>query len=462
MKNFVDSRHEYYENFCDRWQFYLDSYEGGRDYLEAGYLFRHFRENELDYQDRRIRSYYYNFCRTVVDTYISHIFRQSNSIFRDSRGVRDYERFLGDVDGKGSDMHVFMQEQVAPAAQIFGHVSVLVDKPVINRKLTSRAEEQLLNIRPYLALIYPQNLVDFRLDKKGNFIWARIRETAPSSDNPFQTDKQEHKWRYRTWTADHWYLHDENGEEISSGEHRLGRVPIVTIYNVESKMYPRFGVSALADIAPINRSIYNWCSLNDEFLYRQCFNILAIPQAPGAKQKKIGTQNALTFPYDATKTPFYIYPPVEPGEYLLKNINDAIVQIYRIAVLGMYELGRVRQVQSGISKAYDFQRASQNMMKKARNLEKAEADIGEIWALWENRRGFRPVVEYPTEFNIPDLSEQLKTDFELIKMNISETFTKAVKRRIALRSIKLSNIEQQRVFDEIDSAKSETVGTETE
>ena len=453
MKKFVDSRHEYYENFCDRWQFYLDSYEGGRDYLEAGYLFRHFRENELDYQDRRMRSYYYNFCRTVVDTYISHIFRQSNAIFRDSRGVRDYERFLGDVDGKGNDMHVFMQEQVAPAAQIFGHVHVLVDKPVINRKLTSRAEEQLLNIRPYLALIYPQNLIDFRLDKKGNFIWARIRETAPSSDDPFKTDTGEDKWRYRTWTADHWYLHDEDGEEISSGEHRLARVPIVTVCNVESRRYPRFGVSALADIAPINRSIYNWCSLNDEFLYRQCFNILAIPQAPGAKQKKIGTQNALTFPYDAAKTPFYIYPPVEPGEYLLKNINDAIVQIYRIAVLGMHELVRFRQAQSGISKAYDFERANQNMTKKARNLENAEAGIGEIWALWENRKGFKPVVEYPTEFNIINLSEQLKTDFELIKMNISETFNKAVKRRIALRSIKLSSTEQQRVFDEIDSAK---------
>ena len=462
MKKFIDTRHEYYDDFCDRWRFYLNSYEGGLDYLEAGYLFRHFRENELDYQDRRMRSYYYNFCRTVVDTYVSHIFYQSNAVFRGNSGIQDYDRFLADVDGRGNSMHIFMQEQVAPAAQLFGHVNVLVDKPIVNRQLSSRAEEELLNIRPYLAVIYPENLVDFKLDSKGNFVWARIRETAPSSDDPFQTENEEYRWRYRTWTVDRWHLHDENGELISSGQHRLGRVPIVTVYNVESKKYPRFGVSTLADIAPINRSIFNWCSLNDEFLYRQCFNILAVPQAPGSKLKKIGTKNALTFPYDAAKTPFYIYPPVEPGEYLLKNINDAIVQIYRIAVLGTYELGRARQVQSGLSKAYDFQRANQNMMKKARNLEKAEAEIGDIWGLWTNRKGFQPVVEYPTEFNINDLAEQIKTDFELIRMDISETFTKAIKKRLVSRTIKLGRIEQKRILEEIESANNLDTSTKAE
>ena len=73
---------------------------------------------------------------------------------------------------------------------------------------------------------------------------------------------------------------------IASGEHRLGRVPLVTVYNVASRKYPRCGASALADIAPVNRSIFNWCSLNDEFLYRQCFNILAIPDYPMAGKRR--------------------------------------------------------------------------------------------------------------------------------------------------------------------------------
>ncbi len=461
MRSFVESRHENHDTFSPEWRFYLNSYEGGQNYLHENYLFRHFRENEMDYQDRRQRSYYYNFCRTVIETYISHIYHQSNAIYRDSMGIREYQRFLEDVDGRGNSMQIFMQEQIAPAAQIFGHVHVLIDKPVINRPLRSRAEEQLLNIRPYLALIYPENLVDFRLDEKGNFIWARIRELSPSSDDPFQTEEEEQRWRYRTWTTERWFIHDEYGGPIASGEHRLGSVPIVTIYNVESKRHPHFGISALADIAPINRSIYNWCSLNDEFLYRQCFNILAIPEAPGTKTKKVGTRNALTFPYDATKTPFYIYPPVEPGEYLLKNINDAIAQIYRIAVLGMYELGRARQAQSGISKAYDFQRASQNMARKARNFEKAEVEIGAAWGLWQKKNGFKPIVAFPAEFNMTDLAQQLRTDFEIIQMSISETLTKALKKRIATRAIKLSGASLEEVFEEIETAKEPAEKSET-
>ena len=133
MTRFIDSRHQNYDDFCDRWRFFLNSYEGGRDYLEGGYLFRHFREDEPDYQDRAIRSYYYNFCRTVVDTYVSHIYQQTTAIYRNSGEVREYDRFLSNVDGKGNGINLFMQEQAAPAAQIFGHVHVLVDKPDLHR-----------------------------------------------------------------------------------------------------------------------------------------------------------------------------------------------------------------------------------------------------------------------------------------------------------------------------------------
>lgn len=452
MTRFIDSRHPYYDEFYDRWRFYLNSYEGGRDYLEGGYLFRHFREDEPDYQDRAMRSYYYNFCRTVIDTYISQIYQQTTAIYRNSGGIREYDRFLSNVDGKGNGIDLFMQEQAAPAAQIFGHVHILIDKPPMTRRPMTRADEEALNLLPYLTLIYPENLLDYRLDSKGDFIWARTREIAPSPDGPFASMPSEPRMQYRTWTRTNWYLHNDNGSLIASGAHNLGRVPIVTVVNVHSKKYPRCGVSALADIAPINRSIYNWCSLNDEFLYRQCFNILAIPQVPGSKVKKLGTMSALTFPYDAAKTPFYIYPPVEPGEYLLRNINDAIMQIYRIAVLGMHELEPTRQVQSGVAKAYDFQRANQNMVKKARNLEQAEIAVGELWGLWQGRRGFRPVVEYPTDYNINSLAEQLRADFELIQMNISDTFNKTLKKRMAQRAIKLRDAEQKKVFTEIDSA----------
>ena len=453
MGNFVESRYAMYEEFCGCWTFYLDSYEGGEDYLRASYLFRHVKEDEEDFRDRIQRSYYYNFCRTVVDTYVAHLFRKANSIYRRGDDEGEYERFLSDVDGRGTSMNTFMQEQVAPAAQILGQVFVVVDKPRFQGELNSKAEEREKGVRPYVVAVDPRAVTDFRLDSQGNFLWIRIRERREEEVDPFyKSEKAEgDEYVYRTWTRERWFLHDEEGNLIESDEHNLGRVPVVTVFNVESRKYPGFGVSALSDIAPINRSIYNWCSLNDEFLYRQCFNILAMPEMPGVKRRKVGPGNALTYPIDAARPPHYIYPPVEPGAYLLKNIDAAITQIYRLAVLGATWGEERPQSASGIAKAYDLYQTSENLIKKAKNLEQAEAEIGELWGLWEGKKGFKPTVEYPVDFKISDVAEDLKNDLAVLRMNISESFNKAVKRRAASRYIKLDPKELQQVTGEIES-----------
>lgn len=453
MGSFVERTYGMYDQFCGWWDFYLDSYEGGDDYLKANYLYRHVKEDENDFRDRIQRSYYYNFCRTIVDTYIAHIFRKANAIYRRADDGGEYERFLSDVDARGNSMNVFMQEQVAPAAQIFGQVFVVVDKPKFKGELKSKAEEREKGLRPYLVAIDPRDVVDFQLDSQGNVLWVRMREVRERPSDPFYKSNasDEEEYGYRTWTREGWFLHDSQGNLVEADEHSLGRVPVVTVYNVESRKYPGFGVSALSDIAPVNRSIYNWCSLNDEFLYRQCFNILAMPEMPGVKRRKIGPGNALTYPIDAARPPHYIYPPVEPGEYLLKNIDAAIRQIYRLAVLGAAWGIETPQSASGISKAYDLYQTNENLVKKAKNLEQAEAEIGAVWGLWEGKEGFKPTVEYPTDFKISDLAEDLKNDFAVLKMNISESFNKALKKRAAARYIKLDPKEMKQVDAEIES-----------
>jgi hypothetical protein len=452
MDSFVERTYGMYEEFCRWWSFYLDSYEGGEEYLTANYLYRHVKEDENDFRDRIQRSYYYNFCRTVVDTYVAHIFRKANAIYRRCDDGGEYERFLADVDARGNSMNTFMQEQVAPAAQIFGQVYVVVDRPKFSGEFRSKAEERERGIRPYLVAVDPRDVVDFQLDSRGNFLWVRTREVRERAPDPFHESNsaEEEEYVYRTWTREGWFLHDGESNLLEGEEHGLGRVPVATVYNVESRKYPGFGVSALSDIAPINRSIYNWCSLNDEFLYRQCFNILAMPEMPGVKRRKIGAGNALTYPIDAARPPHYIYPPVEPGEYLLKNIDAAIRQIYRLAVLGAGWGFETAQRASGISKAYDLYQMNENLVKKAKNLEQAEAEIGAIWGLWEGKEGFKPTVEYPTEFKISDVAEDLKNDFAVLKMNISESFNKAVKKRAAARYIKLDPKEMQEVITEIE------------
>jgi hypothetical protein len=59
MGSFVERTYGMYDEFCGWWNFYLDSYEGGDDYLRANYLYRHVKEDESDFRDRIQRSYYY-------------------------------------------------------------------------------------------------------------------------------------------------------------------------------------------------------------------------------------------------------------------------------------------------------------------------------------------------------------------------------------------------------------------
>jgi hypothetical protein len=452
MQSFTEATYGMYEEFCRWWTFYLDSYEGGEDYLKSDYLFRHVKEDEGDFRDRIRRSYYYNFCRTVVDTYVAYIYRKENSIYREGRGDKDYERFLTDVDARGNSMTMFLQEQVAPGVQIFGQIYVIVDKPCFQGELKSKAEAKEKGVCPYLVALDPRDITDFQRDSRGDFLWVRIREPRERPPDPFHEadDGEEEGCVYKTWTKQRWFRHDAQGNLIESDEHGLGRVPVVTVLNVETKKYPGFGASALKDIAPVNRSIYNWCSLNDEFLYRQCFNILTMPETPGVKRRKIGPGNALTYPIDAARPPHYIYPPVEPGEYLLKNIDAAIKEIYRLAVLGSAWGVERPQETSGISKAYDLYQTNQNLVKKAKNLEQAETEIGVVWGLWEGKAGFRPTVEYPVDFKISDLAQDLKNDFDVLRMDISESFNKAVKKRAAARYMKLDPKEQEQVFREIE------------
>jgi len=451
MKNFTFSRHPMFHTFCRWWKFYLDSYEGGEDYLEANYLYRHNKESEEDFQDRIERSYYYNFCRAVVDTYIANLYRNPNAIYRDLE-LPDYRQFIQDVDMTGNDMTTFMREQAAPAAQIFGHVHILVDKPKSDIQPASKADLVHHGIRPYLTIIHPQSLVDYGLDRRGEFTWARIEETRDSNQDPYY-DPEAYRaceFYYRTWTRDGWALHNDRADLIDSGSHNLGRVPLVTLYNIESKKYPRSGVSALCDIAPINRSIYNWCSLNDEFLYRQCFNILAIPQMGAVRKVRVGAGNALTFPADSPKVPFYLYPPVEPGEYLLKNIDSAVKQIYRLAMIGNLLSVDPKRAQSGIAKAYDFKQANQNLVKKAKNIEQAEIEISKLWALWEGNQDFAPQIEYHAEFNIDGFASDLKAELELLRENISGRFNTSIKKRIVSRYMKHDNAEREKIFAEIE------------
>jgi len=417
-------------------QFFLDSYEGGQDYLNSGAIFSHVRETTSDYNDRKKRACYFNYCQPIVDIYVSHLFKKP--IARQSEGYQEaLEAFWPDVDRRGHDLASFMKEEVAVPCQVFGYTFVLVDKPQYGPDILTRADEEALGGLPYFCAISPRSVINWSVDRYGKFYWLRYVEDVAATDDPFGSGKKTR--RFWTWTRTEWNLHEEVKQEggtlavreVARGVHNLGEVPVVVFYNRRSKKYQVPGVSAIQDIAYINRSIINVCSLIDEFLYRQCFNMLAMPDEGKdvAEEQEVGVSNILYYPA-GERAPTFVTPPTGPAEYMQAWIDTLKTEIYRLARI--QHTDAVPREQSGVAKAWDFHETNQSLADKADNMQYAEQELWRFWLKWQDLKS-DVTVDYPEEFDIKAVNAELEEALQLKALNISRTFTSEYMKKLVRR-----------------------------
>jgi hypothetical protein len=424
-------QHPEYEAMLPRWVFYLNSYEGGEDYvLNTEYLFTHARETVEDRNYRLRRAVYYNYCRSIVDVYVSHLFKKE--IIRESHDA-GYHEFLQDIDLRGSSVDSFMAGFVAPMALVFGTVYVLVDVPVVEEELGSSYDETRRGIRPYANMVLPMDLVDWELDRFGQFNWVKIREAVPQRISPLGA-REKPRYQYRIWTRHAWYLVNEDREFLNphgaEGEpHPVGRVPLAVVRNERSFARELVGVSAIADIAPCCRKIYNLASLLDEFLYKQCFSFLAWPG--DINTEELGASNIATYDPATKALPAYISPPTDPAAFIESQVDKNIEEIYRLARI-RYEGTHPRVAQSGFAKAIDFHDTDNALARKARNFEQAERDIAGLYFRWCRRRNDAQIV-YPREFSVKAINDEIEETVRVISLGLSPTLNTCLASRLAKR-----------------------------
>lgn len=183
-----------YDRHLPDWVVYLNAYEGGRNWTaNAHYLFSHQREAAEDRAFRLKRAVYYNYARTIVDLFTSHLFRRD--VARESDGPL-YGRFLENADGRGASMNSFVRSRVAPMALALGMAYVVVDKPAATAEYSTLAEEIEDGNLPYCTLVLPQDVVNWREDRRGALEWIVIREAAPDSAGPLD-DAPRTEWLYQ-------------------------------------------------------------------------------------------------------------------------------------------------------------------------------------------------------------------------------------------------------------------------
>ncbi|MEE9542267.1 MAG: hypothetical protein V3V95_00605, partial [Thermodesulfobacteriota bacterium] len=324
----LEKRHHDYNEWIDEWMFYIRSYFGGKMYKDGNYLLQHPFESSMNYARRKDISYYYNYCGPIVDIFVSHLFRRGAK--RSFGSLTDdllFGSFYWDADFEGSTLPHFMRD-AQRFASIYGRVSIIVDKPVLQAGTKADAIEN--DIRPYVSLVTPENLLDWsytRVDS-GRLVLDMVKVLEGDG-------------LYRIWTRDGWGLwqvNEESGdvELIGAGEHELGMVPMVTLYNKRSGVR-MLGVSDLQDLADINKNIYYLCSDAKEIIENTAFPMLAVPYTKCGvdEERELGPRNILQFdPSQPDARPYWLEPPHSSLTEIREWVKQDITEIHRIAKMG--------------------------------------------------------------------------------------------------------------------------------
>lgn len=457
------SCHPTYETYKPLWDFYLAAYEGGVSFANETNLFKHPREHPDDFRERAKRIYYHNFVFPLVDFFTTFIFTET--IKRDGGKNEDwYNEFLADVNRRGDDITAFMQE-VCDDMQIFGMSYILVDmppKPV--QDVVTVADEQELNLKPYWVRVRADEVLDWAVDDFDTYIYLK-RVQSNTKIDPV-TMKAQFLEVYTEWTPESIKIStidvtNPNKPILGAAQilaNEVKCVPFEVIRFKRSKVDRYVGESFLRDLAYISREVMNLTSLLQEFLYRQCFNVLAIEDDDGVEETEqmqgdVGTANLMKYPKGA-KAPTYITPPVAPAQFLQNEREANINAMYRIAaqdtVNELFNGGK----SSGFSKSQSFQRTVPKIATRADVLEDLETRLMRLTAKFGGKPEWDGSIKYKDHYEVTNLADslaQMGTLFKDLQIR-SKTFASTqLKRMVAEFDGKLSQEDLAKVNKEIDA-----------
>ena len=447
----LEAQHQHYKGMMPRWEYFIRSYLGGKEYADGRFLQPYMLEFENEYFKRINYTPLDNHCRNIIDIYSSFLFRvQPVRQFGSLQDDISVQQFLDDADLEGRSFEALMSE-AQRFASVYGHVWLLMDKPSTN--VMTRAEELNEGIRPYLNIYTPENVLDWHYTRNpaGYYYldYLKIREE--------QTAEGEF---YKLWYEDKIdtvFVSTVNRDEpklITSVPNPLMKIPAVILYNQRSPMRG-LGVSDLNDVADLQKAIYNEFSEIEQ--------IIRLSNHPSLVKTKdtdagAGAGSIIEMPenLDANLKPYILQPNGSNLDGVLRSIDHKVEAINRLTHIGSLR-STAQRIQSGIALRTEFELLNAKLSEKSQLIQLAEEQLWRLFADWQETI-FDGEIEYPESFDIRDWA----TDLELLQAakasNISsDTFAKEIDKQIAKTVIE-DNATLEIINSEIDS-KSVALGT---
>lgn len=251
----------------------VDALRGGTETMrEAGrlYLPQEPKESDAAYAIRLQRSVLFNATNRTIETLASKPFTKPVTLSEDM--PPDVEEWMENVDLQGNTIDTFGL-QVFDAALADGLTHILVDYPIVDRKLTLR-EERDSKLRPYAVHLSPRNVLGWRVESQhGREVITQLRfqEVVEVPDGDFGV-KEVQRIRVIEPYRQRVYERTEGADYmlVTDVPTSMKEVPLVTIYTKRTGALT--AKPPLLDLMYLN--VTHWQSSSDQR------NILHVARVP--------------------------------------------------------------------------------------------------------------------------------------------------------------------------------------
>ena len=438
--------HKDYKESVSLWEYYIRSYNGGYDYMVGQYLNRYNLELDNEFNQRLANTPCDNHCKNIIQIYSSFLFRVKPSRnFGSMAEEPSLESFLKDADLDGNSFNAVIK-QAQNYASIYGHSFLILDKPKVTTN--TQAEEIEQDIRPYISIITPENVLDwnFKREINGKYTldYLKIREEVDKNGGTYM----------RVWYLDRvdtLYMKDDRTEPtvIDTADNLIGKIPAVILYNAKSHKRG-IGQSDLQDIDDLQKSIYNEFSEIEQLI--RLTNHPSLVKTPSVNASA-GAGAVIEMPdeMEPNLKPYLLQPSGQNLAQLMDSINHKVEAINRLAHTGAIRTTR-NQINSGIALQTEFELLNARLSEKADNLQIAEEQLFKLYSMFQNTE-FDGEINYPDTFNIRDYASDLAFYQQAKAINIeSPTLQKEIDKEIA-RSVVDDDEKLNVIFDEIEQQK---------
>ena len=435
--------HKDYQETVNNWEYYIRSYNGGYDYMIGQYLNRYNLELDNEFNQRLANTPCDNHCKNVIQIYSSFLFRVKPSRnFGSLADEQSLENFLKDADLEGNSLSNVVK-QAQNYASIYGHCFMILDKP--NIQTSTRAEELQQDIRPYVSIVTPENVLDWNFERQPNgkyeLNYLKIREEVDRENGTYM----------RIWYPDRidtLYMPDrEEPRIIDTVDNQIGKIPAVILYN--SKSHKRgIGQSDLTDIADLQKSIYNEYSEMEQLI--RLTNHPSLVKTPSVNASA-GAGAVIEMPdeLEPNLKPYLLQPSGSSLTSIMDSIESKVNSINRIAHIGAVRTTKTN-ISSGVALQTEFELLNARLSEKADNLEIAEEQLFRLYSMFQDTP-FDGEINYPDSFNIRDYATDLLFYQQAKAINVqSPTLSKEIDKEIA-RAVVDDDEKLNNIFDEIDS-----------